>query len=82
MMMKKRTRTKTTRDFTKTKNEINKNMGNFLFILANNIVALAAVIGATIMAVNRIDGWGWLLLVAVICHTSYYIRNNEVTHDE
>ncbi len=41
-----------------------------LLLLAANLPSVACIIGAVYMACQRIEGWGWLLFVAVLVHTA------------
>ena len=44
-----------------------------LMEIATNLVSLAFAIGAVVMAINDIDGWGWMIVGAIVCaaHVTY-----------
>lgn len=44
-------------------------MKEVFLLLTANISSLAAIIGATILAYNRLSGWGWFLFIAVLVHS-------------
>lgn len=46
-------------------------MNDTLLILLGNICSVSAVVGAIILALNNIEGWGWFLLIAVLTFTTY-----------
>ena len=39
-------------------------------LLIVNLASLACVVGATLLALNGIEGWGWFLFGAVLVHTA------------
>lgn len=39
-------------------------------VIAANVFSIICAIVAAYMALNKIEGWGWFLFVAVICFTS------------
>jgi len=41
-----------------------------LFLMAQ-LTSLACAIGAIILALNKVEGWGWLLFVAIITHVDW-----------
>jgi hypothetical protein len=46
-----------------------------LLLLASNLTSLACAVGAILLALNGIAGWGWFLAIALMT-TSYYSSNN------
>ncbi len=44
--------------------------------LAANLISLSCVIGAIVIAISGKDGWGWFLLVAVICESSIVVSDS------
>jgi hypothetical protein len=44
-----------------------------LMEIAANLVSLAFATGAVVMAINGIDGWGWMIVGAIVCaaHVTY-----------
>lgn len=49
----------------------------FMTMLAVNFTSLACVAVAGYLAVNKIDGWGWFLFVAVILFGAYYSQSDK-----
>ena len=45
-------------------------MNPTLLLLISNAVSITSVIGATILAFGGKEGWGWFLLVAILCSTT------------
>lgn len=48
-----------------------------LAIIGINLSALTCVIAAAHLAVNGIEGWGWFLLVAILCAGSVKFKDND-----
>lgn len=46
-------------------------MNASLTLLLANLSSVACVIGAVILALHGIAGWGWFLLVALLLHTTF-----------
>jgi hypothetical protein len=45
-------------------------MNNTFLLLISNAVSIACVIGAVNLASKGTEGWGWFLLVALLCSTT------------
>jgi len=41
-------------------------MNQSLLLLLSNLPALACVIGAAVLAINQVAGWGWFLFVGLL----------------
>ncbi len=52
-------------------------MNPSLILLLANLSSVACVIGAIILALHGIAGWGWFLFLAVLLHTTY--RSSKTT---
>jgi hypothetical protein len=50
-------------------------MNPTLLLLVSNLTSLACVVGAILLAINGISGWGWFLAIALFT-TSYYTSSN------
>ena len=46
-------------------------MKNVLILLAVNLTSVAFVVGATYLALNNIEGWGWFVLGALMTYSFY-----------
>jgi len=46
-------------------------MNQALLLFLSNLTSIACVIGATFLALHGIAGWGWFLLVAFLCYTTF-----------
>jgi hypothetical protein len=45
-------------------------MNTTLLLLISNVVSIACVIGAVILASKGTEGWGYFLLFALLCSTT------------
>jgi hypothetical protein len=45
-------------------------MSNTSLLLISNAVSIACVIGAVTLASKGTEGWGWFLIVALLCSTT------------
>lgn len=43
--------------------------------IANTILRIIFIIGAVVMAIKGISGWGWLIFGAIVCGISF--SNND-----
>jgi type IV secretory pathway VirB2 component (pilin) len=43
----------------------------FLANISGNLATLGCVVVAGLLAMKGKDGWGWFLVVAVVCQVSY-----------
>lgn len=48
-----------------------------LMEIASNLVSLAFATGAVVMAVHGIDGWGWMIVGALLTTASVTYRTDE-----
>jgi hypothetical protein len=46
-----------------------------LLLLASNLTSLACAVGAILLALNGIAGWGWFLFIAAMTISSYSSSN-------
>jgi hypothetical protein len=51
-------------------------MNPTLLILVSNLASLSCVVGAILLALNGITGWGWFLFIALITIHSYSSSNS------
>ena len=50
-------------------------MNDIVLLLVSNATSIVCVIGAAIIASKGYEGWGWFLLIALLCSTSPTITN-------
>lgn len=52
-------------------------MNMLVAICLSGLVPIVAVIGAVLMALRGVDGWGWFLLVALISGVSFTTKKEK-----
>lgn len=50
--------------------------------LTYNLTSIVCAIGATLLALNGKDGWGWFLLVAAGLHTTAKIKDQKAEGEQ
>ena len=52
-------------------------MKNTLLLIAANAVSLTLAIGAIIMALNHVKGWGWLVVASILLASNLTFRSKQ-----